>query len=391
MTALGILESDPLPVYSQGSGNFSLRLYGNGVNGIDRVEIRVDPPVPADIGVTSFTIEWWMKASLAENDSPGASCNTDAGWITGNILLDRDIFGPGDYGDFGVSISGGRVAFGVSQGGSGNTICGSANVADGNWHHVAVTRNSTSGQLRIYVDGTLDADGSGPTGDVSYRDGRSTSYPNDPYLVIGAEKHDYNVNEFPSYSGFFDELRLSNSIRYTTNFTRPSAAFTTDANTMALYHFDEGPAGACTGNVTDSSGAAGGPSTGTCRYGGSPAGPLYSADQPFGAPQITSTATRTATATATNTVTATATSTATATATQPAAATLTRTPTRTATVTPTRTPTRTPVPGWWSETYLPVVINSTSAIVITLFAIVLFGLGVFYFIRRSANQRAPHK
>ena len=166
-----------------------------------------------------------MKASLAENSSPGASCGSEAGWITGNILLDRDIFGRGDYGDWGVSVTNGRIAFGVSQGSNGNTICGSRTVANGAWHHVAVTRNQSSGQLRIFVDGVLDVEGSGPTGDVSYRDGRSTSNPKDRLLVIGAEKHDFNTNQFPSYSGLFDELRISNSIRYTSNFTPPTAPF----------------------------------------------------------------------------------------------------------------------------------------------------------------------
>ena len=163
------------PAYSQAGSNLSLRLYGNGTGFIDRVEISIDPHVPADIGATNFTLEWWMKASLAENSSPGASCGSEAGWITGNILLDRDICGAGDYGDWGISVTNGRIAFGVSQGSTGNTICGSRTVANGAWHHVAVTRNQSSGQLRIFVDGVLDVEGSGPTGDVSYRDGRSTS------------------------------------------------------------------------------------------------------------------------------------------------------------------------------------------------------------------------
>lgn len=369
----GVALLEPQPVFSQAQG-FSLRLYGNGVNGIDRVEIPIDPAVPADIGMTHFTIEWWMKASLAENNSPGASCNTDAGWISGNILFDRDIFGGGDYGDFGISISGGKVAFGVSQGGGGNTLCGNSVVANGSWHHVAVTRNTDSGQLRIYVDGVLDVQGNGPAGNVSYRDGRPTSFSNDPYLVIGAEKHDYNVNQFPSYSGLVDEIRISNSLRYTANFTRPSAPFTTDANTVALYHLNEGPAGACTGNITDSSGASGGPSTGVCRYGGSPAGPVYVSDIPFGPQQNTPTSTITVTSTITTTPTRTVT--------------VTTTSTRTVTATPTVT--RTPIPPPGDErVYLPTIINSTEALVLGLLAIVVFSLAGSYGLRWLKTRR-PH-
>ena len=94
---MGIMPAGLQPAYSQAGSNLSLRLFGNGTGFIDRVEITIDPQVPADIGATNFTLEWWMKASLAENSSPGASCGSEAGWISGNILLDRDIFGPGDY------------------------------------------------------------------------------------------------------------------------------------------------------------------------------------------------------------------------------------------------------------------------------------------------------
>jgi len=97
--------------------------------------------------------------------------------------------------------------------------------------------------------------------------------------VIGAEKHDF-APQYPSYSGWIDELRVSNSIRYSTTFTPPTLPFTTDANTVGLYHFDEG-----TGNaVGDSSGTG---SNGTRSFGGSPAGPLWSTETPFaGAPPL---------------------------------------------------------------------------------------------------------
>lgn len=262
-------------------GGLSLRFYGHGTGDSDRVKIRIDgPAVPADIGTGDFTLEFWLKANAPDN-SGAATCNTEAGWITGNAILDRDVFGSGDYGDYGVVLSNDRIAFGVSKGSSGTTLCGNTVVANGQWHHIAVTRSA--GTLQIYVDGVLDAStNGGPTGNVSYHDDRSTAYPNsDPYLVVAAEKHDAG-SAYPAFSGYIDELRVSNTRRYNGNFTRPSVPFSTDSNTMALYHFSEGPAGACTGTVQDSSGAAGGPSNGQCNYGGSsPAGPVYVADSPF--------------------------------------------------------------------------------------------------------------
>jgi glucose/arabinose dehydrogenase len=148
-------------------------------------------------------------------------------------------------------------------------------VLDGLWHHVAVQRQRSNGKMWIFVDGLLDAQGTGPGGDVSYPDGAAPASPEDPFLVFGAEKHDEGA-AFPSYNGFLDEIRLSKSLRYSGVFTRPTTPFTADSDTVALYHLDE-----LTGDdVLDSSGAAGGPSDGQRVFGGSPAGPEWSETVP---------------------------------------------------------------------------------------------------------------
>lgn len=258
--------------------NRSLRFYGNGVSapGKDRVEIRVDGPArPADVGASDFTLEFWMKAVLSENNNGHVCSAASDDWINGHIVVDRDIYGSGDYGDYGISLASGRIAFGVHNGSSGFTLCGATNVADGQWHHIAVQRRRSDGYLWLFVDGQLQAQADGPNGDISYRDGR-TGAPKDPFLVLGAEKHDAGA-AYPSYSGFMDELRVSNVLRYSGNFTRPSGPFTPDANTLALYHFDE--TGGTT--ITDSSGATGGPSNGVMQVGGNPSGPVRSTDTPW--------------------------------------------------------------------------------------------------------------
>lgn len=324
------------PATPRGNG-YSLRFYGNGDGDIDRVKIKLDDPHrPIDVS-GSFTIEWWMKASTQEN--PTDTCTTgEDNWIYGNIIIDRDVYGGGDYGDFGVSLGGGRLMFGVGQGNGGAGICGATVVTDGQWHHIAVTRRQL-GQLRIWVDGELDAQGSGPEGDISYRDNRITTYPNDPFLVLGAEKHDAG-EAYPSYSGFMDELRVSNVIRYSTTFTPPTHPFSTDANTVALYHMDEGGGD----ELTDTSGAIGGPSRGQMRYGGDPLGPIWSTDTPFGNNNATVTPTRTPTRTSTATAT---------TSNGPL-------PTATATRTPTRTPTATSPAVTVTSTMLTQTATTTS-------------------------------
>lgn len=282
--ALAVLLAALVPAAAGAQSTLSLRFFGNGMGDIDRVKIPIDAPaVPADVG-GDFTLEFWMKATSAENGAGSCSPGSDA-WINGNIIFDRDVFGDGDLGDWGVSLFEDGIAFGVAVGSNGNTICGNTQVDDGAWHHVAVTRNASSGALALFVDGQLDASGGGPTGDASYDDGRAGA-EDDPFLVIGAEKHDAGP-AFPSYSGFLDEVRLSDVIRYNANFTPPTTVFTPDPDTVALYRFEEGPVGNCATGTTivDSSGAPGGPSNGVCRFGGTPAGPVFSTDvPPLGSP-----------------------------------------------------------------------------------------------------------
>ena len=253
----------------------SLRFFGTGSGQIDRVKIPLNAGTQANVGATDFTIEVWIKGSTADNGA-GDSCRTgEAAWINGNIFIDRDVFNAGDYGDYGLSLFAGKVAFGATRDTAGATICGATNVLDGAWHHVAVTRQQDTGRLQLYVDGRLDAETatSGATGDISYRVGRSTGYPDsDPYLVLAAEKHDAG-SSFPSFDGYLDELRLSTTIRYAADFARPTAPFNADAGTAALYHFDEA-SGTTLGDTI-------GTSPGQLAVGGPDNGPQWVTDSPF--------------------------------------------------------------------------------------------------------------
>lgn len=253
----------------------SLRFLGTPSATADRVEIRLDAPArPVDVG-GDFTIEFFLRMAPGSNAVPAACNAANDRWIFGHILLDRDVFGAGDAGDWGVSLMQGRIAFGVSVGGAGATACGATDLRDGGWHHVALTRSASTGQLRVFVDGQPDGQATGATGDVSYRDGRPTPWPqSDPFLVIGNEKH-FGPEAF---AGWLDELRISRVIRYAAPFVPPTTPFMPDADTMALYSFDEG-FGTTLG---DRSGAPGGPSTGVLRVGGNPVGPQWSTDTPFG-------------------------------------------------------------------------------------------------------------
>lgn len=268
-------QTTSTPTPTPGGATYSLRFYGTGSGDIDRLKIPMSTPLdvslPVNIGAADFTLEFWLRFASGENNSGSCTEGNDT-WIYGNIIFDRDIFGAPDYGDFGVSLYGGRIAFGVHNGTSGLTICGNTILSANTWHHIAVARR-INGEMRIFVNGMLDRQASGPIGDISYRVGRSITngWVNEPFLVIGAEKHDYDPNTYPSFSGWIDEVRISNLARYGSNFTPPNTPFTSDINTLGLYHLDEG-VGII---VLDVSGASGGPSHGERRIGGPNNGPTY--------------------------------------------------------------------------------------------------------------------
>ena len=256
----------------------SLRFSGAGAADVDRVKIRIDDPLtalpgpPADVGATDFTLELWLMGSAAQNAAPAVTCGANQAWTAGNVVVDRDRFGADRK--YGIALAGGKVVFGVSGNGTGNlTLCSISSVLDNAWHHIAVQRRLSDGNLWLFVDGNLEAQAVGSGGDISYPDAAPAVQANDPYLVLGAEKYDTGL----AFSGWLDELRISTKLRYAASFSRPRAPFVSDRFTAALYHFDDGDGA----TLHDSSGAVGGPSPGQIKRGGTANGPAWMPDSPF--------------------------------------------------------------------------------------------------------------
>jgi len=255
----------------------SLRFFGAGSGDVDRVKIQIDNPSnglpgpPADVGGTDFTLEFWLMASAAQNTAAAVTCGANQAWTAGNVVVDRDRAGADRK--YGIAIAGGKVAFGVSGNGTGNlTLCSASPVLDSAWHHIAVQRRIGDGNLWLFVDGKLEAQAIGPGGDISYPDAAAAAQPNDPYLVLGAQKYDTGL----AFSGWLDEMRISTKLRYTTDFSRPRAPFVSDRFTAALYHFDEGDGA----TLFDTAGAVGSAS-GQIKRGGAANGPAWMPDSPF--------------------------------------------------------------------------------------------------------------
>lgn len=267
---------------ASGGGGSSLRFYGNGAGGIDRVMFPVDPQRPLDIGAEDFTLEFWLRTTFYENGQHSCE-NLPDDWMNANTIFDRDILDAGGKGDFGIGLASGRIAFGVNVGEAGATLCGQTFVDDSKWHHIAVTRQVATGRMRLFIDGAIDGEAAGPAGDISYRDGLTGANANDPFLVLGSEKFDDDP-ESNSFSGWIDEICISRGLLYEKAFTRPARPFSAGAETLALYHLDEG-SGA---SIQDASAAPGAPGRGYCRYGGSPGGPEWWSETPFDPPLLPS-------------------------------------------------------------------------------------------------------
>ena len=102
------------------------------------------------------------------------------------------------------------------------------------WTHIAITSYSENQQcfLRLYLNG-------------AFVDGAGNSAPNcaisnqNPQKLIIAKYPDGagGIDGF-YYPGAVDELRISNTVRYSQNFSTPTTPFESDSNTVSLWHFD---------------------------------------------------------------------------------------------------------------------------------------------------------
>jgi hypothetical protein len=133
----------------------------------------------------SFSIAFWVRTTTT-----GA---TGAQWWVGKGLVDGEVANV--VNDFGVSLVGTHVAFGV--GNPDVTIQSTSNVNDGAWHHVAATRNAATGAMVLYIDGAQQATATGPTGTRSAAGN----------LRIGSLQTNLNF-----FAGQIDEVHLFNTV-----------------------------------------------------------------------------------------------------------------------------------------------------------------------------------
>jgi Concanavalin A-like lectin/glucanases superfamily len=146
--------------------------------------VRVNRPVEDD-----FTLEAWIKAS-----APGIAAGTQ--FWHGSGLLYADAATTAN--DFGTSILGTKFAFGV--GNPDTTITSTSDVTGGAWVHLAATRRKTTGEIQVFVNGTMETSKT-VTGQIN----SLTAQPN---MTIGGNALD---NRY--FAGLIDEVRAWNVVR----------------------------------------------------------------------------------------------------------------------------------------------------------------------------------
>jgi hypothetical protein len=143
--------------------------------------------------------------------------------------------------------NGSNVAFGFAIPGHPERQLSGGSIPLNTWTHVAVIVDYSQTDFfghgpvgYLYVNGVIANPGGGGLYD-----------PGDPGFIGYTPAALADVSETnwlgrprsffdPYFDGMIDEFRISSVVRYTGNFTPPTIPFTTDASTVALYHFDEG-------------------------------------------------------------------------------------------------------------------------------------------------------
>lgn len=175
----------------------------------------------------NWTIEAWVNQDTNDSQSPilrkGNTLTYPAYYLYGTYY---QLFSTEDpYGGY-------YFATGTSDSAAAD---GPSSPANGDWYHVAFVKNGST--ITTFIDGVP---GTSATD-------ANNSYANTESLFFGSRR-----SSTPSYfDGLIDEIRISSVARYTASFT-PQERFTSDANTIGLWHFEE-----TSGTVADNAAGAG--------------------------------------------------------------------------------------------------------------------------------------
>lgn len=143
----------------------------------------------------SFTITFWMRTK-------DVGANTEGGKFYGCTGL-IDAGSDGSIKDWGVNLCGDKIGFGVGE----TTIHSDSPVNVGKYVFVAATRDFVTGDVKLYINGKLEATAKGVSNNVVL-DGS-------PDIYIGALHTKRGVTSMAGQSYYFgcmDELKVYNGV-----------------------------------------------------------------------------------------------------------------------------------------------------------------------------------
>jgi hypothetical protein len=166
-------------------------------------------------GAGAYTIEWWAYQTAYSTNSAGWF---DMGYSTAQVPPLMQYTSTTNL----RVIANSATVMDIAAG-AGNSNWPSLN----NWHHYALVREGrAAGQTKLYFDGVLKGTGIDAHNLLNWG------------LTIGGLNSATDNTGSQAIGALIDEFRISNIARYTAAFTPPTAAFTNDANTLGLWHFN---------------------------------------------------------------------------------------------------------------------------------------------------------
>jgi len=191
-------------------------------DGNDRLQGSDSSDLTSSISTGDFTVDYWIRWSTITS----SNIRIVSWGYTGSGTQDTVAFGyRGDLGGHPISFSyrDGQTWVDVYS----DDI--SSYLQENTFHHFAIVRDS--GTVRFFLDGIARGT-SANASNLSSCTGRIT------IGASGKDGGDYPPGPDEYFIGWAEEIRISDTARWTTGFTPPSAAYTTDANTKLLLHMN---------------------------------------------------------------------------------------------------------------------------------------------------------
>ena len=210
----------PRGIYALGNANVSTAQskFGGTSLALDGSGDRLDIPFSTNLALTTtnWTVEYWIRIT------------SHTGQYTNTVGMWDDTTGDGVAYYFSCNMYDTTRAMGVQYFYNGNNsgpVVFGGTLTTGTWQHHAFVKNGNT--LTAYKDGVSQG-----THDMTGRTISPSNNTNLSTLKIGGLVNGGYLN------GYMDEVRISNSARYTAAFVAPTEPFVNDANTLLLVHAD---------------------------------------------------------------------------------------------------------------------------------------------------------